>query len=607
MSFEQLELPLSAPLATPAGVPSFSEAISRIGSWTDLPEARRRDMVSALKTAARILGRNLEAIPCDVTWLNQELFGRPPAAFGLERGRFNNITSLLRAVLRRLGLHAPRARGPEGMTAEWAALIAAVPEQGQRAGLRGFARFCSARGIQPMAVTNEALAEYVALDRANRLSASAAQRGGIVALAWNKAVRAALPGFPPKILKAPSRREPYTLLLDVYPESFRSDLAAYVSRLGGTDATGKPRGRYIRAADAPRRPLSPRSVEARRFAIRQAAGILVSSGVPIEDLRSLRDLVDPIERVETVLEFLADRHATKNNLPAGAEVRGGQVATVAETFRQIAQHHCKLTGELLAQIRSAAKAASRPQGSGMSPKVRARLHAMVQREPRGLLLWLPNELMTQARRLRKKGRLRDAARHALWAAALDLLLFCPLREGSLLALRLDQHLVHLDPRSRLPTRLSVRGEITKNGEPLEWPIPKASAALIREYLDIHRPVIAATDNTFLFPGGDGTGALSANALATALVKLVDEFCGVRINLHMVRHFAAWRYLKEHPGHYEDVRRLLGHRNIATTTAYYIAFETEAVAARFDGVILKEKRETRLMAAAAFSKRQRGTR
>jgi hypothetical protein len=82
-------------------------------------------------------------------------------------------------------------------------------------------------------------------------------------------------------------------------------------------------------------------------------------------------------------------------------------------------------------------------------------------------------------------------------------------------------------------------------------------------------------------------------------ELAVALSSVRVTLHMVRHFAAWRYLKEHPGHYEDVRRLLGHRNLATTTAYYIAFETEAVAARFDGMILKEKRETRLVAAAVL--------
>jgi hypothetical protein len=87
-----------------------------------------------------------------------------------------------------------------------------------------------------------------------------------------------------------------------------------------------------RATLAPRRTLRPKSVDARRFAIRQAAGILVRFGVVIEDLHLLRDLVEPIERVEIILEFLAERYASKHDLPAGAEMRGGQVAQVAETF-----------------------------------------------------------------------------------------------------------------------------------------------------------------------------------------------------------------------------------------------------------------------------------
>jgi len=333
----------------------------------------------------------------------------------------------------------------------------------------------------------------------------------------------------------------------------------------------------------------------------------VQLGVSPEEIRSLRDLVQPAERFGAILEFLAERHAQKNSLPDGAEVRGGQVSIVADTLRQVAQFHCKLTGEPLSLIRDAARLAGTRNRIGMAPKVRARLHAMVQPRARALILHLPDELMRRARKLAALGRQRDACRYALWAVALEILLFCPLRQGTLLKLRLDRHLVHLDPRSRLPTRLAVRGEETKNAEPVDWPIPKASAALIGEYVAKFRPAMAAPDNPMLLPGENGTGARSANALANALVGLIDELCGVRVTLHMVRHFAAWRYLKEHPGHYEDVRRILGHRDVATTMAFYVAFETEAVAARFDGMILKEKRATHAIAAAAFGKQRRGWR
>ncbi len=46
----------------------------------------------------------------------------------------------------------------------------------------------------------------------------------------------------------------------------------------------------------------------------------------------------------------------------------------------------------------------------------------------------------------------------------------------------------------------------------------------------------------------------------------------------------------------------GHRDVKTTMAFYVEFETEAAAVRFDGIVLKEKNATRVIAAAAWGKR-----
>jgi integrase len=42
---------------------------------------------------------------------------------------------------------------------------------------------------------------------------------------------------------------------------------------------------------------------------------------------------------------------------------------------------------------------------------------------------------------------------------------------------------------------------------------------------------------------------------------------------MFRHAAAYIMLKADPGNYELVRRVLGHRSIATTRNFYIGLET----------------------------------
>jgi integrase len=599
MSNEQLILPLAPPAISPAPVPTFAEAKARITTWTDLPETRRRDMASAITTAAKIIGRDERLIPCDVAWLNRHLFEQAPAEVGKSKARIANLVSLLRAVLRRLALHAPEIRGDADLPPEWRALLAVVPEDARRSCLRGFARFCVAAGIAPPAVTDTVLAEFAAQSVATRLAASVKDCAATTAAAWNGSVRAALPGWPGTLLTARRRRQPYTLPIEAYPKSLQDDVEAYRRHLSGTDAAGQRCGRFVIRGTGPAKPLKPTSVKTRLFAIQQAAGILVLLGeAKVEELRSLRDLVQPVERVGAVLDWLAERHAAKHGLADDAPVTGGQVAQVAETLRQVAAHHVGLTGGDLAEIQGWAAAVGVRRQMGMSDKMKTRLRKLIQPIPRALLLHLPDRLMAEARAATSP---QEAGRLALWATALEILLFCPLRQRSLRELRLDRNLQRLDPRTGALTRLVLHPDNMKAANSLDWPVPPRSAALIEAFIRNFRPAIAAPDNPYLLPGEDGTGARSQNGLSAALVKVIAEYVGVRTNLHLLRHLAAWRYLKQHPGRYEDVRRLLGHRDVKTTMTFYVEFETEAAAVRFDGIILREKTASRAIAAAAWGR------
>jgi integrase len=62
-----------------------------------------------------------------------------------------------------------------------------------------------------------------------------------------------------------------------------------------------------------------------------------------------------------------------------------------------------------------------------------------------------------------------------------------------------------------------------------------------------------------------------------------------MTVHQFRHAAAAVYLKHHPGNYETVRRLLGHRDIQTTIKFYCGFETIAATEAF-GRLIREKIE-----------------
>ncbi|WP_137128290.1 site-specific integrase [Roseomonas sp. HF4] len=155
--------------------------------------------------------------------------------------------------------------------------------------------------------------------------------------------------------------------------------------------------------------------------------------------------------------------------------------------------------------------------------------------------------------------------------------------------------------SRSP-HIVLKPHETKNRKLLEWPIPPGAADLVEEYVQKFRPALADSACPYLFPGGNRCGCASQGSVSTNIVKAVAREAGVRINVHLLRHFAAYLYLKRHPGRYGVVAKILGHKNVATTVSFYDAFEEAAAAKAFDAVLDAERRATRVTAVAARSRR-----
>ncbi|MXP66076.1 site-specific integrase [Roseomonas sp. M0104] len=573
-----------AELATRPDTPSFAAALAAVAGWSDLAETRRRDLASALSMAAKMLGLPSAAVPCDTAWLNARLFQRPAAAFGMGPRRFANIVGGLRAVLRRLGRHAPHRPSGADLSPAWAALLSYDLHAGQTGGLRAFARACTASGVAPDAVSDATLAAWAATERQTRLGQGAGRRAAIVARAWEDLRTRHGLDLPP--LRAPARRQPYTFPFTHYPSSFQEDVQRFAARLAPRRGGDIYRTRSTAGAGRPRRGLREQTVKTRLFAIRQAAALLVRSGVPAEWLRSLRDLVEPLNHVERILDGIEARSGSTT---------GGQVNTVAVTLRIIAEHHVGLAGESLETIRRWAGETRPPAAQGPTGKVRERIRALVQPHAHARLLHLPEALM---RRAREPGLAsQEAARLARLAVALEILLICPLRQSNLRGLRLDRHLRRLDGRGRRLTHLVIGADEVKNHEPIEWPVPAASAALIETYIAQYRPLLAGEANPYLLPGTDDR-PLSANGFAQQLKKVLLAEIGIAVHPHLMRNFAAWLYLRQHEGAYEDVSRILGHRSLDSARNFYILFDKEAVAARLDKVVFAARQETRVLARAA---------
>jgi len=74
-------------------------------------------------------------------------------------------------------------------------------------------------------------------------------------------------------------------------------------------------------------------------------------------------------------------------------------------------------------------------------------------------------------------------------------------------------------------------------------------------------------------------------MSVDIQKLMREHLGFAINPHSFRHLAAKLYLTAHPGRYEDVQLLLGHRSRETTMGFYVDLEAEEAFRHFDAVLL----------------------
>jgi hypothetical protein len=86
-----------------------------------LPERKRQELASAIRTAARVLGRSPEISPADGRLLASRLKEVAPAAIGISRGRWNNVRALLRTALALVQPISP-GRHRNDLLLEWVAL-----------------------------------------------------------------------------------------------------------------------------------------------------------------------------------------------------------------------------------------------------------------------------------------------------------------------------------------------------------------------------------------------------------------------------------------------------------------------------------------------------
>jgi hypothetical protein len=356
----------------------------------DLPERRRQDLASAVRTVARLLGRDPSAIPADPAALGRRLGQVSYAAAGMSLGRWANVRSLFRKALD-LVRPVMAGRSVVPLSPEWKTVWSALPTKSQKTRLSRLCRYFSGKGVDPGEVTLDALLP------------DAEGTWGDTARAWNSAA-GRVEGVPAIEIPIVARREIYILPWEAFPSSLKADVDGWLARRAGKDLSD----------DGPARPARPGTLATREYQLRSFASVLVRRGRDPASLRTLANLVAYDAYVDG-LRFFYERAGGEPSSHAG---------NLASMLRGVARYWVKVDEATLARMGQLVRKLSVSQ-EGLTAKNRERLRAVDDEAKVDALLRLPQDL----RREVERGTLtpRRAAVRAGLAVAIELLLVAPVR------------------------------------------------------------------------------------------------------------------------------------------------------------------------------------
>jgi len=545
--------------------PTLDDAIARLETDKSLGPTRRRDMISALNSLARILGRDPAGVPAHPRFLQMRMKDVAPAAHDVSAARWANVRSLTATALQHLGLTLLPGRYTAPFADAWQELWDALPPgNGLRCRLSRLLHYCSANRINPGAVDDTLLDRFGAALANESLVKYPHEIHRIAILGWNAAA-ANIPDWPQRQLTplSSARAQGYVLPWSAFPASFAMDAEAYVKRLAGQD--------LLLGDDDLLRPVRPDTIYRRRLQLRRIASAAVAAGTSPDSLASLTDLVT-VDTMRAALTYLWERAGRKPT---------AQLRDLAALLKAVARHWVRADAEHLEKLGAMARKVT-PRNAGMTQTNRDRLRPFDDPKHVGALLALPQRVVREVQRS-DKGLQRDALL-AQTALAVEILLMAPIRIANLANLSLDRHIVRSGSGKDAVVHLVLEPEEVKNDEPLEYPLPQETVALLDLYYERYRPRLAETPHAFLFPGR-GAKAKNVGALGNQIRKLVKRRLGFAVNPHLFRHAGAKFYLDRHPGAYGLISRVLGHRSVDTTTRYYTGLESAAAVRQFNKVIL----------------------
>jgi integrase len=543
--------------------PSFQDLLSAIEQADDLSEQSRRHWACSLRQIAKWLDRPPAGIPArwQALWISMAQLHH--TRVGVTSKTLANHKSNIRAALKWLTKTSDLPKRGVRLSPDWARLNEGL-NKSLWPRVSSLARYCSARGIGPSEVDDEIFGCYwkYRAETTGLAIHNTAKR--FMLRAWNAAAETTNGHALRRLTEPPLKMaEP---AWNAFPVCLRQEIDSYLAGLAKVHRTLS--GKRIQ-------PCSATTIATRRAELVAMARMAVRLGVPIERLNSLGALLHP-----DVAENVIDAYWAQN----GEEPKTGTIDLGWKILRIARETGC-LDQTGLSRLDDMRVALQVHRREGLTEKnlrlVRQVLTEGVWKE----VASLPDVLMQQARSAGDHAPIK-AAISAQLAVAIAILTFAPIRLRNLVGIELGQNLIKpggLDS----PHWLVFPHYDVKNRVDLNFKFDQPLTDLIDEYIHEFRPtLLRGTNGPWLFPGEAGRSKHSLQ-FSKQVTERIQKAVGIRITVHQFRHAAAAIYLKNRPGDYETVRRLLGHRDIGSTIRFYCGLETMEATEQFGKLIRQQ--------------------
>jgi integrase len=550
-----------------APVPTLQDVMDRLVADPGLSANRKRDLRSAVSTYSKVMAQVPGGIALDVTAIRKNLEDVVALQGRLSPKRLANLRSDLGAAIAASGLAPMLVTKGVKPSQVWNELLGSAGDRNIGNGLSRLARWATLRELSPTDIDGVALERFFTeLETASLVRKLKFLRREIPRL-WNKLVDLS-PGQALSPAAVPSQPRSDHVPWHDFPASFTTDVDAYLHWCSVPD----PLDDQARA-----RALAPKTRRLRRHHLHLAASAACQAGMDIDQLKSLSCLVEP-KAFETILRHQWHKHKGSPS---------PYLTFVAGTLIRMAAEWVKVPDDQLVALKGLRRKLGRLP-TGLTDKNRRMLRRFDDPRLLELLIGFPDRLWRTA--LGKLSTSKMAFVDLQTALAIDILLHAPMRVDNLAALEFGEHLYWPRGRGR-PALIVIRGDETKNNEPLEFELPVAlSDRLYRYRYEIAAGIIGKQPDV-LFVSAKGVPR-TLTSVSRAIQTSIRRQLGLHMTPHQFRHLAAKVHLDSHPGSYEVVRQLLGHKSLRTTTSFYAGPDTRR-AGRAHADLIKKLRIPRI--------------